>query len=238
MTEFSDFLNSIYRDGNDGKQFEQFAKWFLKNDPEWSTQVEKIWLWDEWPDRWGPDKGIDLIFQHRNGETWAVQAKCYSPDYYVTKKDIDTFLSETSRKSIHRRLLLATTDRLGKNAREVCDGQEKPVTTFLLSDFEKAEVDYPADISQLRRGKRKPRPKPHDYQAEAIKDVTRGFKGAGRGQLIMACGTGKTFTTLWIKERLKSKNTLVLLPSLNLSVIKTFGTPEPIISWRIWLISV
>ena len=25
---------------------------------------------------------------------------------------------------------------------------------------------------------------------------------------------------------------------LDLSVIKTFGTPEPIISWRIWLISV
>jgi superfamily II DNA or RNA helicase len=32
----------------------------------------------------------------------------------------------------------------------------------------------------------------------------------------MACGTGKTLTALWIKETLKPKTTLVLVPSLNL----------------------
>ena len=32
----------------------------------------------------------------------------------------------------------------------------------------------------------------------------------------MACGTGKTFTTLWIKEAMDAQTTLVLLPSLNL----------------------
>ena len=74
MAGFSTFIKSIYRDGNDGKVFERFVKWFLKNDPEWSTQVDQVWLWDEWPDRWGVDKGIDLVFKHRNGELWAVQA--------------------------------------------------------------------------------------------------------------------------------------------------------------------
>jgi superfamily II DNA or RNA helicase len=34
--------------------------------------------------------------------------------------------------------------------------------------------------------------------------------------MIMACGTGKTFTTLWIKEAMGAQTTLVLLPSLNL----------------------
>ena len=34
--------------------------------------------------------------------------------------------------------------------------------------------------------------------------------------MIMACGTGKTFTTLWIKEALEAHTTLVLLPSLSL----------------------
>jgi predicted helicase len=72
MATFSTFCKSINRDGNDGKVFERFVKWFLKNDPEWSTQVDQVWLWDEWPDRWGIDKGIDLIFRHRNGEIWAV----------------------------------------------------------------------------------------------------------------------------------------------------------------------
>ena len=93
MATFSQFIRSIYRDGNDGKKFEQFVKWFLTHDPEWKTQVEKVWLWDEWPDRWGADKGIDLVFKHRNGETWAVQAKCYDQKYKINKPDIDTFLS-------------------------------------------------------------------------------------------------------------------------------------------------
>ena len=69
MATFSKFLRSIYRDGNEGKQFERFVKWFLTHDPEWSTQVDKVWLWDEWPDRWGRDKGIDLIFKHRTGSS-------------------------------------------------------------------------------------------------------------------------------------------------------------------------
>ncbi len=44
----------------------------------------------------------------------------------------------------------------------------------------------------------------------------RGFTTSDRGQLIIACGTGKTLTGLFIAEKLKSKRTLVLLPSLSL----------------------
>ena len=50
----------------------------------------------------------------------------------------------------------------------------------------------------------------------AIKNVVRGFEKSDRGQLIMACGTGKTYTTLWIKESISADLTLVLLPSLSL----------------------
>ena len=85
MASFTDFIQSIRTDGNDGKAFEVFSKWFLKNDPEWSSQVDEVWLWDEWPDKWGPDCGIDLVFRHKNGETWAVQSKCYDSNYPVTK---------------------------------------------------------------------------------------------------------------------------------------------------------
>jgi predicted helicase len=115
-----------------GKQFERFAKWFLKNDPEWSTQVDQIWLWEEYPERWGIDCGVDLVFKHKNGETWAVQAKCYSPGRDITKYDVDKFLSESNRKDIDKRLLIATTDRIGPNARQVCDAQDKKV---VLSHF-------------------------------------------------------------------------------------------------------
>jgi predicted helicase len=64
-----------------GKLFEHFVKWFLQTDPEWATQVDQVWLWEEWPQRWGAGCGSDLVFRHKNGEHWAVQAKCYSTDY-------------------------------------------------------------------------------------------------------------------------------------------------------------
>ena len=201
--QFSDFYNSLDPEPlKRGKQFEHFVLWFLKADPEWATQVDQVWLWNEWPGRWGADCGVDLVFRHKNGDHWAVQAKCYSPDYDITKHDVDKFLSESNRPSIQHRLLIATTDGIGANAKQVCDAQEKPVVRFLLSDFDKSALEYPANLSELPQAKRKPRPTPKEHQLEAIEAVIQGLQTADRGQLIMACGTGKTYTTLWIKERL------------------------------------
>lgn len=215
MASFDTFLNSFDLDKK-GIQFEHFVKWFLKNDPQWKTQVEEVWLWDEYPERWGPDCGIDLVYRCKDGDICAVQAKCYDEKYSITKKDVDTFLSESSRQGIDRRLLIASTDQVGRNARQVCDAQEKPVTLYLLADFNKAAIDYPRSLSGLNNAKPKKLPKPRRHQKTAIKEVLKGFESASRGQMIMACGTGKTFTTLWIKEGLEAKTTLVLLPSLSL----------------------
>jgi hypothetical protein len=233
MASFTEFFSTFDGDTNlRGKQFERFVKWFLKSDPEWATQVEAVWLWDEYPGRWGPDCGIDLVFRSKIGKTWAVQAKCYSADYDISKNDVDTFLSESNRKQIDHRLPIATTDRIGANARQVLDAQEKSVVRYLLSHFESAAVEFPDSIQSLSSGKRKSPPeldRPH--QIEAVDAVLSGFQTASRGQLIMACGTGKTFVCLWVKERLKAKRTLVLVPSLGLlsQILNewTFAAREP-----------
>jgi predicted helicase len=218
MASFSDLLATFDPDpGKRGRQFEHFVKWFLKNDPEWVTQVDEVWLWNDYPEQWGRDKGIDLVFRDKNQKIWAVQAKCYAPEYEITKADVDKFLSESNRKQIDHRLLIATTDGLGTNAREVLDGQEKKVVRYLLTHFESAAVDYPDSIERLSQGKRKPPPDlDRAHQIEAIDNVVSCFQTADRGQLVMACGTGKTFVCLWVKERLKAKKTLVLVPSLGL----------------------
>jgi superfamily II DNA or RNA helicase len=216
MATFREFIKSIQSDGNDGQAFEHFCKWFLLNDPYWKTQVDKAWLWDEWPERWGPDCGIDLIFKHMNGETWAVQAKCYDEKYSVTKDDMNAFLTESNRAVIQHRLLLASTNGMSSNGGRACAGQEKPVTLYMLKDFEAAQVEYPSHISDLASAAPKTMPTPDPHQVRAIDDVVSKFVGHDRGQLIMACGTGKTFTTLWIKEALAAQTTLVLVPSLNL----------------------
>lgn len=217
MPSFSTFLASLDADPvRRGKQFEHFIKWFLKNDPEWKTQVDEVWLWEEYPSNWGRDCGIDLMFKHRNGEMWAVQAKCYAPTTSITKSDVDSFISESNRPTIDKRLLIATTDLIGANAKQVCDAQDKKVTRYLLSHFEDAAIEYPISISELTKVKPKEKPKPDPHQVEAINAVTSKITSVDRGQLIMACGTGKTFTTLWIKEKLNANSTLVLLPSLGL----------------------
>jgi len=80
-----------------GQIFELYCKWFLENDPYYSMQLKRVWLWSDWPENWGIDKGIDLIAETSHGEFWAIQAKAYNKNYHVTKKDVDKFLSESAR---------------------------------------------------------------------------------------------------------------------------------------------
>jgi len=215
MASFKDFLSTFSSSTDEkGKQFERFVKWFLVNDPTWKSQVEQVWHWDEYPNRWGKDLGIDLVFQHKNGDLWAVQAKCYAETTSITKAHVDSFISESDSETFSGRLLIGTTDSLGTNAKQVCDRQN--VTRFLLSDFESSQLEFPEHYEDLSRAAPVTPPEPRKHQLEAISAVKEGFKDTDRGQLIMACGTGKTFTTLWIKEALDANSTLILLPSLGL----------------------
>ncbi|MCP9803102.1 Helicase associated domain protein [Cyanobium sp. T1G-Tous] len=218
MATFDEFYRSLPDDsGKRGEFFEKvFVPWFLREDPEWSTKIQKIWLWDEYPDRWGKDCGIDLVYEDRNGKHWAVQSKCVSPDREISKAEIDSFLSESNDPRIHGRLLIASTDGIGKNAMQVIERQEKQVVCFLREHFRQSEVEFPSTALDLATGRRKDKRRPRPHQQEAIRNVVEGLKTQDRGQLLMACGTGKTLTSLWIKEELNAKRTLVLLPSLSL----------------------
>lgn len=200
-----------------GVQFEALCKWFLENDPRFGHLVQ-VWLWDEWPGNWGPDNGIDLVAQDNERRIWAIQAKAYKSNYWIKKSDVDTFLTESGRKTIDYRLLIATTDHLGQNAERAIDNQERPVTFLGLSKMEAAQVNWPASLSDLVAPPLPPK-RPEGkwaYQGEAMDAVVQGLNQSDRGQLIMACGTGKTLTALFIKEKLGVDRVLVLAPSLSL----------------------
>jgi len=212
----SGLLESLDADaGRRGKQFEHICKWFLMNDPVYRQQLRRVWLWKEWRDKWGPDAGIDLVAEDCGGQLWAIQAKAYDPAYSITKHDVDTFLSESARPEFSFRLLIATTDRIRKTAARTLQAQEKPASRLLLADLRSAQVSWPRSPSDLRPAKLRPK-RPRPYQREAITAVVCGFESADRGQMIMACGTGKTLTALFIAQRLAARRTLVLVPSLSL----------------------
>ena len=219
MSSFDELLADIRaRDqNNDGKLFEVFCKWFLENDPEWSKTVHKVWLWADYPNKWQrQDLGTDLVFEDTDGRVWAVQAKCYAEHRTTTKGDMNSFLADSSREVVSRRLWLQTTNRMEQKADKTLIGQDKPVTVFKLNDFRNSNLEYPSSFADIHSAKPKAKPKPDAHQDEAIAAVVDGLKKSDRGQMIMACGTGKTFTTLWIKEAMDAQTTLVLLPSLNL----------------------
>ena len=101
MATFDQFINSIIADGNDGKAFEKFCKHFLETSPEYAHQFEKVWMWDEWPNKWSHDKGVDLVAKYKGRDTYcAVQAKCYAAHNTVPYNEVTNFLADSSRSEI------------------------------------------------------------------------------------------------------------------------------------------
>jgi predicted helicase len=214
MATFPELVSRLSRDRHEkGREFERICRWYLRHDPLW--QFDKVWLWKDWPGRWGADAGIDLVAQTHSGALWAVQAKAYAPNASITKADLDTFLSESSRPEFAARLLVSTTDHLSHNAHRTVEAQEKPVRVVTPSELAKAALDWPKHPDDLR-ARPLPKKSPRSHQRAALEDVLRGFRGHERGQLVMACGTGKTMVSLWAWEALNASTALVVVPSLSL----------------------
>ncbi len=215
ISDFRTLLSALSPDAlTRGKQFERVTKWWLENDPIHSRQIEKVWLWDEWPEYPGRDIGIDLVARLLDGSLMAVQAKCVNESRAIPKSELDSFVSAASSSTFKHKMLVATTDGLSLNAQRMLADQH--VVRVMLSDLETSVDVWPNSIDHLDQHPVQPKATPRLHQQQAISDVTTGMSDHDRGQLIMACGTGKTLTALWITEQLKPAVTLVLVPSLNL----------------------
>lgn len=197
-----------------GKQFERITKWWLQNDPIHSRDVKKVWLWDEWPDRPGRDIGVDLVAEMRDGSLCAIQSKCFDMGRDIPKSELDSFVSAASTRTFKHRWLVASTDGLSANARRML--RDNHVTQILFSYLDSLEGFWPASFDALGGTPTIVKASPRPHQQDAISDVVEGLSKVSRGQLIMACGTGKTLTALWITEALEPSTTLVLVPSLSL----------------------
>ena len=82
------------------------------------------------------------------------------------------------------------------------EAHAKDTTIWRVDDFERSAIDWDqftmSSPSQLRI---RPPLTLRPHQEAAVTDVTEGFQSSDRGQLIMACGTGKTLTSLRLAER-------------------------------------
>ena len=153
-----------------------------------------------------------------DGSFAAVQCKFYQRNSSVAKSDIDSFISASERRFAHR-FLVATNERWSGNSLSPLQNASPAVTLITLKEFENSDIDWKALLAGKKKIIRKKLLR--DYQKEALDRVVSGFKASDRGKLLMACGTGKTFTSLRIAEQLAEDDggkglVLFLVPSLAL----------------------
>lgn len=232
---FKEILNKFrtesFTEKDKGTQFERLMKSWLLTDPRYDLLTD-VWLWEEFPSRQdfgGKDIGIDLVARTELGDYWAIQCKCYKESAAIDKPAVDSFLSTSSKTFLDTdtlrttkfaaRLWISTTDKWGVTAEEAIRNQDPPVNRVGLADLESSPVEW-EKLLQGNEGKEalSEGKKPMKHQLEAISKASEHYRDHDRGKLIMACGTGKTYTSLLMAETILDKKGLVLfmVPSISL----------------------
>jgi predicted helicase len=205
-----------------GDRFERMMLQFFKVDLAWSQQFDDVWLWMDWPVRphGQGDHGIDLVARERETGDWvAIQCKFFDPGRTLYKHDIDSFLSESGKHPFKGRLIVTTTDKWGPNAEAAIENQQIPVQRLRFKELAESSIDWTQfDLSTPEVMELKERKRLRPHQQTALDRVRAGFAAHDRGKLVMACGTGKTFTSLKVAESLVplGGRVLFLVPSISL----------------------
>ena len=207
-----DFHTHIKDPNEKGEKFEKLVIEVLEYLPEY--EIKKAYRWKDWPDRKrimqlnAKDLGIDLIAIQDDDKIIAIQCKCFK-QASVTKKDVDSFLALSSQPEIFSQRWIVSTSEWTNNL--VNQVQTLPPPIKRIDFLKHANEILPKKVKR----------QPHSLllkQKEALDAVLRKFANHNRGRLIMACGTGKTFTSLCISEKIVENggNILFVAPSIAL----------------------
>lgn len=234
-----------------GDRFERLILQLFRQDPLYRQEYRRVWLWGDWPDRPHGDLGIDLVAERADGDGYAaIQCKCYEEGASVSKEDVRAFLAASGAKKFTARFFI-TTGSLGGAPLTQLEAADNPRVSILYSsdlaerDFHWATLAERVDATRHIGEKFTPRAD----QAEAVRNTLGGLYGqwripdgwpgaepgnreasshegddiCDRGQVLMPCGTGKTFTALQIAEQASLNGgggrvfrVLYLLPSISL----------------------
>ena len=218
----TDFQQHSLSEREKGTYFEDLIQLYLQNEPFYSVYYKEVLTFKDWIEQYYPnlpsnDTGIDLVAVTHDGENHAIQCKNYSQDHRISKTDIDSFFTASGKSYFQHRIIVATTDHWTENAYASLSNQNPPVTVINRSDLEHSAIDW-ENFAFQKEISLKPKKSLREHQKSALSQVRLGLKNADRGKLIMACGTGKTFTSLKIAENIagNGKKVLFLVPSLAL----------------------
>ena len=206
-----------------GNAFEKLCLAFLKHDPLQRTLYKDPVPYGEWAPLHGlpaRDVGVDLVAKVRNGPGWcAIQCKFWDKGKTITKDAVASLIAGSGSNHFTCRLFIDATEKeWSRLAQQIARNQTIPVVRIGMHDLRNSPIDWEMYF-QSAQIEPKPPKTPRSDQEEAIRNVLSGLKERGtRGKLLMACGTGKTFTALRIAEDLVGAGgrVLYLVPSLAL----------------------
>lgn len=211
-------LNRIRTESRDdsekGRWFEQLFARIARQQPEF--EINDIWRWPDWPDREkltgldGRDIGIDLVAQRTSGEYVAIQCKCYDERHMLPKGELDKFLGASQQPVFRLRWVVATC-RWTSNAQRAIRNAHPQVTQIDFQNYLGLQVEE----EQAKR----PIQEPWPLQAEAIENTVAGLRNHDRGRLVMACGTGKTFTSLRVAEQIVEDGQRILFVAPTIALV-------------------
>ena len=193
----------------------------FRADPLYRNRFTEVWRWNDWPLRDGPDNGIDIVARRTDGEWVAAQVKCQD---YISTGDLTKFITEFTREingvAFSEGYMVTTATKWSTNATRTLEKRTPPVNRLDLFSLDALSIDWDAHLAD----ESKPltvteRKRPRQHQQNALRDVIKGFDTHDRGQLIMACGTGKTLTSLRIAEMSAGKGGRVLFSAPSLSLL-------------------
>ena len=197
-----------------GRWFEQLFMRVALQRPEF--EIEAIWRWPDWPEREeltgldGRDIGIDLVGRRTSGEWVAIQCKCYEEGRTLGKSEIDKFLGGSQQPVFRLRWIVATC-RWGPNAERAIMNAHPQVTQIDFRQLLGVQVE--------EQDAQRPVQEPWPLQVEAIEDAVMGLTNHDRGRLVMACGTGKTFTALRITEQVVDEGGRILFAAPTIALV-------------------
>lgn len=217
--------NNLDKQRDRGTAFEKMVVAYLKNEPAYKQKFEDVWMLNEVPAEYHipkRDTGVDIVAKDYDGELTAIQAKFYKGK--VSKAGIDSFVAETGKSKYSAGILVSSTDDWNRNAKAELEDTTKPFSIIGLSQLRHAHFDWQKfEFAKENKNLSDKKPKKlRKYQQTAIDNSLKYFSTHDRGKLIMAPGTGKTFTSLKIAEALMHKqnkrqfNVLYLVPSIQL----------------------
>lgn len=226
------FRSTAYTQKLKGEKFEKLMQRWLLTDPTYKNIFTKVWMWADSPctaTLGKQDLGIDLVALDDNGGYWAIQCKCYDDQTVIQKSAVDSFLANSSRKfrdkagndvSFSGRMWISTTNKYGKNAEQTFENQNPVVNRISLQTLDNSQVDWEALVNG-KNGDAALRTKasPYDYQKPIIESALQHYKDNERGTLIMACGTGKTLTSLFITQQMLNNKGLVLFLAPSIALV-------------------